>query len=220
MQGPNNESKGISVNGLQIIQQGEDLLVNARLLHEGLKVKTKFADWIKARMLKSLFKEGKDYFSENSEKLGAGRRAIDYHLTIDMAKHIAMLENNEIGYRVRDFFIKAEKKARGISYLPPEAGLFKGLKPRRINDRLMYPYREICERCGYARKASSAQRRAIYWMHFMKEDYRLFITEEFSLHLYHQKRVANNRPALKAMPPVIPANFGDTSQLKLFSHES
>ena len=31
---------------------------------------------------------------------------IEYVLTIDMAKEIAMLENNEIGKKIRKYFIK------------------------------------------------------------------------------------------------------------------
>jgi hypothetical protein len=52
-----------------------------------------------------------------------------------------------------------------------------------------------------------------YWMHFVKENNLLYITQEFAFHLYYQKRLINNREALKAQQAVIPMNFGDSSML-------
>lgn len=196
-----------SGNELPIIQQGENLLYDARLLHKNLKSKRQFADWAKDKIVNSLFKEGVDYFSQKSEKLGAGRKAIDYHLTLDMAKHIAMLENNEVGYAVRNVFIQKEKEARGITHLPVEKQLLKGLKPQRISDKLMYPYTEVLERCGYSTRSSSSSRKAKYWMHFVKFGNKLYITEEFALQLYKQRQVISNRAALVAMQPVLPLSF-------------
>jgi anti-repressor protein len=212
-----NEAKSIitiassSGKELPIIQQGESLLIDARLLHKQLKVKTVFADWIKRRIQEFGFEEIKDYFS-NLRK-SSTKPTNEYHLTLDMAKELAMLERNDVGRQIRRYFIQKEKEARGISQLPPEHSLFKGIKPRRLNDRLMYPYKEVLSRCGYSINSSS-HRRHKYWMHFVKEGSKLFITQDFALHLFKQKQVVNNRAALQAMQPVLPLNFGDTSLLK------
>ncbi len=107
--------------------------VNARDLHEELKVKTKFADWIKDRIEKYDFTENLDYFM-SIPNFGNGLKAhktgkivdiktgrvlpINYILTIEMAKELAMLENNEIGKRVRKYFIRTEenfKKVMGVA---------------------------------------------------------------------------------------------------------
>lgn len=201
-----------SRNELPIIQQGDNLLIDARLLHQQLKSGHQFSDWIKRKIEEFGFEQDKDFFS-NVRKSTGGRPGLDYHLTLDMAKELAMLERNEIGRAVRQYFIQKEKEARAISHLPKEAGLFKGLKPKRVNDRLMYPYKEVLERCGYSTKASTGQRRARYWMHFVKEGHLLFVTQEFCLHLYRQKQVMVNRAVMLASQPVLPLNFADTKQL-------
>lgn len=52
--------------------------------------------------------EGVDYVIEAAPLIrGAGNRGAkdEYHLTLDMAKELAMVENNEEGRRVRRYFI-------------------------------------------------------------------------------------------------------------------
>lgn len=209
------QTRSGSPNELPLIQQGDNLLIDARLLHQQLKVGTVFADWIKRRIEEFGFEPSKDFFSNLRSKIRThgGHNRIDIHLTLDMAKELAMVERNEIGRSIRRYFIQKEKEARGIGHLPKEAGLFKGMKPRRFNDRTMYPYREVLVRCGY-KPSNNGGRTQRYWMHFVKEDKRLFVTEEFALHLYRQKQVYLNRAAMLATQPVLPLNFGDVSQLK------
>lgn len=136
----------------------------------------------------------------------SGRPGTDYLLTLDMAKELAMLERNETGRSIRRYFIAKEKELRAISHLPKETTLFKGLKPRRINDRVLYPYREILTRAGY-KANNNGDRRHRYWMHFVKEGSKLYITDEFALHLYRQKQVMNNRHVMLAAQPVLALEF-------------
>lgn len=210
--------KGSSAE-LPIIQQGQNILIDARLLHQQLKIRRDFSTWIKARIEEFSFEPEKDFFSHVSpnrgnQKRGGDRRSIEVHLTLDMAKELAMLERNEIGRNIRRYFIQKEKEARGISQLPQESRIFGGIKPVRINGRELYPYKEILSRFGYSLKASSAGRRHRYPGHFVLQGNVLYVTYEFALHMYHQKRVVNNRVALKEMQPVLPLDFGDTAQLK------
>lgn len=90
-------------------------LCNARDLHAALQVGRVFAAWIPDRIEQYGFIEGEDFFpvSEKTPKGSkGGRPTIDYHLTLDMAKELAMIENNEIGRAVRRYFIRAEQTLR------------------------------------------------------------------------------------------------------------
>lgn len=97
-------------------------MCNARYLHAALQIGTRFDDWMRRRIEDYGFEEGMDYavvqggFSSNLRKTSkgskGGRPSIDYHLTLDMAKELAMIENNEIGRGVRRYFIRAEQTLR------------------------------------------------------------------------------------------------------------
>ncbi|HBD0359178.1 TPA: antA/AntB antirepressor family protein [Escherichia coli] len=90
------------------------LLVNARDLHTFLDVGKRFASWIVERISEYGFVENQDFMiiSQVREKIGRGRHAKDYHLTLDTAKELAMVERNEKGRQVRRYFIECEKRLR------------------------------------------------------------------------------------------------------------
>src|SRR5665648_406774 len=101
-------------NGLVPIYKGEGgKVVDARELHEFLEVEDKFATWISRRIEKYGFIDSEDYttFSQNGDKPTGGRPSIEYALTINTAKEIAMVENNEQGRIVRKYFIEVANKA-------------------------------------------------------------------------------------------------------------
>lgn len=83
--------------------------VNARELWEKLESKQQFADWIKNRLAD--FSEGLDYLVHKIMKqLPSGaKHVIEYTLTLDTAKHLAMLERNENGKKIRQYFIEIER---------------------------------------------------------------------------------------------------------------
>lgn len=91
-------------------EQGSPV-VSARELYTYLEAKKQFADWIKSRIEKYGLIDGQDYttFSLIGEK---GRPTIEYALTIDAAKELAMVEGNAKGKAARQYFIEAEKALR------------------------------------------------------------------------------------------------------------
>jgi len=111
----------------QIIKTNTDTdgnnTVNARDLHEFLENKDHFSTWIKDRIKQYDFVENQDFvlFSENSEK---GRPKQEYHLSINMAKELSMVERNDKGKQARKYFIEMERVAKGlVKELSPEEQL-------------------------------------------------------------------------------------------------
>lgn len=103
--------------------------VSARELYQFLEVGREFANWIKARIEKYGFIENKDfyklYFNQHgnmlpivnsvnidSQRVIGGR--IEYVLTLNMAKELAMVENNEKGKEARRYFIQCEEQFRAM----------------------------------------------------------------------------------------------------------
>ena len=88
--------------------------VNARELHAFLGSKQDFSTWIKNRIEKYGFVENQDFCSFHiiMERAIGGTVRNEYHLTIGMAKEVAMIENNEKGRDVRQYFIECEKQLK------------------------------------------------------------------------------------------------------------
>lgn len=85
--------------------------VNARELWQKLESKRQFGDWIKDRL--EGFTEGQDFTVHKIVKGNDGRfRPTEYIISLDVAKHIAMLERNEQGRKIRQYFIEVEKEFR------------------------------------------------------------------------------------------------------------
>lgn len=204
-----------SPHELPIISQGDNLLVDARLLHQNLNPNSRFYDWINYRISEYGFKAGEDYMLEKVQLNRKGQPKTNYHLTLDMAKELAMLERSETGRFYRRYFIQKEKELVSLkrqTLIVSPTALFAGLKPVKMNNRKLYPYRDILVRLGYSKNSSNSKKR-IYPQHFINLGARLMITEEFARHLAAQKAVYDNRKAVKAMPPVLAIDFGNTSKL-------
>lgn len=85
--------------------------VNARDLHSFLESERQFADWIKNRIEQYGFIEDQDF---TVHRFVNGRATvIDYHVSLDMAKELAMVERNAKGKQARQYFIECEKVANG-----------------------------------------------------------------------------------------------------------
>jgi phage anti-repressor protein len=87
-------------------------LVDARELHAFLEVGKFFANWIKDRIKRYEFQENEDYIcvAKTGNGENQGFQPIDYHLTLDMAKELSMVERNAKGKQARRYFIECEKR--------------------------------------------------------------------------------------------------------------
>lgn len=94
--------------------------VNARDLHTFLEVGRDYTNWIKDRIGEYNFNENEDFvvFAEIGENPKGGRPKKGYHITLDMAKELAMVERTEKGAQARKYFIEVEKKFREGKALP------------------------------------------------------------------------------------------------------
>ncbi|TJO38026.1 hypothetical protein C9000_07880 [Escherichia coli] len=87
--------------------------VNGRQLHEVMGVKTPYHMWIKRQIKACGLRKSLDFevLNKNVHNLEGGRPASEYLLTIEAAKHIAMIQHTPKGRAVRDYFIEREKEA-------------------------------------------------------------------------------------------------------------
>jgi len=100
---------GVPTNSLIVVSEiNGKQSVNARDLHAALESKSAFNDWIARRIESYGFKDGQDFYSFLSESTG-GRPAVEYALSVPMAKELAMVENNTKGREVRQYLIQLEK---------------------------------------------------------------------------------------------------------------
>lgn len=81
--------------------------VSARELYAGLEIKSNFTTWFE-RMMEYGFEPQKDFFPKMEESTG-GRPAIDYEISVDMAKQICMIQRSEKGKQYRQYFLDLEK---------------------------------------------------------------------------------------------------------------
>lgn len=200
---------------LVIVGNADNLLIDARLLHEQLQVSTKFATWITRRIEEFGFDENQDYYPKlGNQKFfgwGGNRRAVDYHLTMDMAKELAMIERNDVGRKVRRYFIAVEKEMRE-AYKTGRI-LPKGIKSSEINGRKLYPYLKLATKLGYKSGGGLYSRRRNYPNHFVRLNKLWYCTEEMANLLAMYKSTVNHRETIRHMQPVLPLTFGSTLDL-------
>ena len=142
---------------IKITKENGRQAVSARELHVFLESKQDFSTWIKGRISKYDFQENVDFTRLHkvveSEDSNLKTKKIEYVLSLNMAKELAMLENNKKGHRARRYFIKCEEnliEAVKQNMVPKEMYLeataelkeletFNELLTKNYNDiRLMY----------------------------------------------------------------------------------
>ena len=90
-------------------------IVSARELYEGLGLdKSNWKRWYKKNILEN------EYFKENDDWAGFvimtnGNETQDFAITLDFAKHIAMMARTEKSHQYRNYFIECEKQLKDVS---------------------------------------------------------------------------------------------------------
>lgn len=137
------------MNSLKLIENGlipiyendnNEKLVNARELHNFLGIGAEFTTWIKRRIDKYEFVEDVDFTTfDNSVKAeNTYKNFKEYILTLDMAKELAMVENNKQGKQVRKYFIEIERKFKEIvsSITQEDQMILQIVKSNSAQDRM------------------------------------------------------------------------------------
>lgn len=124
--------------------------VNARELHESLGVGRDFTNWIKERIEKYGFSEGSDFTPVLAKSTG-GRPSAEYIVSVNMAKELAMVENNDKGRELRQYLIKVE-----TAWNTPEMIMARALQ---VANRTLDAYRS---------RAIEAERKNAVLMHVRK----------------------------------------------------
>ena len=97
-------------NGL--IQNQPVQLCNARELHAFVESKQEYATWIKNRINEYGFIQDEDYLVITERTNGRPRK--EYHITLDMGKELGMVERNERGRQIRQYFIRCERTLKAL----------------------------------------------------------------------------------------------------------
>ncbi|MEQ1117148.1 antA/AntB antirepressor family protein [Acinetobacter junii] len=101
--------------------------VNARDVYKTLEVKADFSHWIKRRIKQGGFEENQDYILvvKKDEQVSGAKFLHEYIVSLDMAKHLGMMEKNAKGREIRKYFIEHEKQSRNMNQsLQIEIGKF------------------------------------------------------------------------------------------------
>lgn len=208
-------------SALPLVQNQDNILVEARLLHRKLKVKDYFAQWIERRIKKYGFEKGKDYFpliSQNREikKRGGDKKSIDYHLTIDMAKELCMVEENDIGRVFRRYFIEAEKELRTKRLYAQTSTLSeisKRVPTHLLGDRKLYHLRSVQKLLGFSTRTSTNNIRKINFGLILNVNRHAYISEEIVRILMNRATGKALRAEAKVAKPVAPLEFFTQKQL-------
>lgn len=138
--------------------------VNGRDLHAFLEVGKKFADWIKNRIEEYGFQQGTDYevFPEFGKNPEGGRPYMEYSLTVDMAKHLCMIEKNKKGHEARMYFIECERRLMGMQAAEEQdftSGLRSGISLVRTLQKHKFDLADAAQLVWY-RRSGLSQREA------------------------------------------------------------
>ena len=98
-----------------------------RDLHAFLESKEAYTRWISRLIEKYGFVAGQDFMTKMSESTG-GRPSENHILTLDMAKEISMVQNNDKGRQARRYFIECERRAKEPVQLSPEELMARAIK--------------------------------------------------------------------------------------------
>lgn len=121
------------------LNDNHEPVVSARQLHQALDVKKRFSAWFEQNI--KGFVEGYDFTGvPGGTPVKGGNGNIqyldDYVLTLDTAKHLAMLSKTEKGQEVRAYFIQVEKDFNSPEKIMARALLMADKKVHQLEAKI------------------------------------------------------------------------------------
>ncbi len=110
---------------IKVRKENGQRLVDGRELHTFLESKQDLSTWLKRKVKKYDFIEGKDFtsFRQLVEREKGGSYTIEYSLTLHMAKELSMLEGNAKGKQARRYFIERDEQLANLTEHAPALAL-------------------------------------------------------------------------------------------------
>lgn len=138
-------------------------VVDGRALHSFLGNRDMFANWIKLRVEQYGFQPDQDFCLilaqtkiKGDSQRGGDRRSRDYHLTLDMAKELSMVENNDKGREARRYFITMERRA--LEAMGQASALSTAEAPALSSDTLLPSEQQTLQEIVRAKLADTPER--------------------------------------------------------------
>jgi anti-repressor protein len=121
---------------VKIIEHRGNQCVNARDLHAALKIGRDFSNWMKDRIKKYAFEEGRDYSPNLADRSDGspGKPRTDYLLCLSAAKELCAAENNDAGRAMRQYLLKVEE-----AWNTPEMLVARALQ---VSAKMLETYRQ------------------------------------------------------------------------------
>ncbi|MDY2963825.1 phage antirepressor KilAC domain-containing protein [Streptococcus canis] len=120
------------------LNENQEPVVSARDLHKGLKVKTRFSEWVKQNF--KILEEGYDFSSvvttTQLNQYGGTKEIQDYALSLDAAKNLAMVSKTDKGKEVRKYFIQVEKDFNSPEKIMARALLMADKKVHKLEAQI------------------------------------------------------------------------------------
>ena len=120
------------------VNDNHEPIVSARQLHKTLEVKTRFSQWVEQNF--KGFEENYDFCSvvttTQLNQYGGTKELQDYALSLDTAKHLAMMSKTDKGKEVRQYFIKVEKDFNSPEKIMARALLMADKKIHKLETQI------------------------------------------------------------------------------------
>ncbi|EDO7245272.1 phage antirepressor Ant [Campylobacter coli] len=167
---------------------------NAREIFQFLNSEQEYANWIKNRISHYDFIENQDYIIELVYTKGRPRK--EYYVTLDMAKELCMVENNEKGRQARRYFIDCEKRLKNLEAEQMQKLAFRqslGYKSQLKQQKEHYENKikalqydlEHKKELSFKRKLS--QKELLELRKILAKDYNMVCFKEWEMSLFAEK---------------------------------